>query len=62
MVEKEVKNIEALEEEEEAAKASLFKVIVGSLKDALSFNTLDQEELIISLSFILKTPIAFQDN
>ena len=41
MVEKEVKNIEILEEEEEAAKVSLSKVIVGSLKNTLSFNTLD---------------------
>ena len=43
MVEKEVKNIKALEkkEEEEATKVFLFRVIVGSFRDALSFNTLD---------------------
>ena len=42
-MEKEVKNIEVLEkeEEEEATKAPLFKVIVGSLRDTLSFNILD---------------------
>ena len=60
MVEKEVKNIEALEkkEEEETTKVSLFRVIVRSPKDALSFNTLDWEELTISLNFILETSIA----
>ena len=43
MVEQEVKNIEVLEKEEEekAAKASLFRIIAGSPKNALSFNTLD---------------------
>ena len=43
MVEKEVKNIEVLEKEEkkEAIKVFLFKIIVGSFKDTLSFNTLD---------------------
>ena len=55
-----MKNIETLkkEEEEEATKVSLFKVIVGSTKDTLFFNTLDWEELTINLSFILKTSIA----
>ena len=42
MVEKEVKNIEVLKkEEEEAAKVFLSRAIVGSPRDALSFNTLD---------------------
>ena len=61
MVEKEVKNIEALEkeEEEEAIKISLSRIIVGSPRDALSFNILDQEEFIVSLDFIFKTPITF---
>ena len=60
MVEKEVKNIEALEkkEEEETTKASSFRTIVGSPKNTLSFNTLDWEELTISLGFILKISIA----
>ena len=61
MIEKEVKNIEALEkeEEEEATKISLSRAIVGSSRDALSFDALDWEELAVSLSFILKTPAAF---
>ena len=56
-----MKNIEALkkEEKEKATKVFLSKAIVGSFRDALSFNTLDWEELTISLNFILKTPIAF---
>ena len=60
MVEKEVKNIEALkkEEKEKATKIFLSKIIIGSFRDTLSFNTLDWEELIINLSFIFKTPIA----
>ena len=64
MIEKEVKNIKALEkeEEEEATKVFLFRIIIGSLRNTLSFNTLNQEELTISLDFILKTPITFQDN
>ena len=58
-MEKEVKNIEALEkEEEEIAKASLSRVIVGSPGDALSFDTLDWEELAVSSGFMLKTPTA----
>ena len=58
-MEKEVKNIKALKKEEEkkAIKVSLFRVIVGSSRDTLSFNTLDWEELAINLNFILKTPI-----
>ena len=61
MVEKEVKNIETLKkkEKEKITKIFLFKIIIGSFKDIFSFNTLNQEELTISLSFILKTPIAF---
>ena len=57
MVEKEVKNIEALEKEEKekATKVFLPRAIVGSSRDALSFDTLDWEELAISLGFILKT-------
>ena len=55
-----MKNIEALEKEEkeEATKVSLFKIIVGSPRDTLSFNTLNWEELTVSLGFILKTSIA----
>ena len=43
MVEKEVKNIKALKKkkEEETIKISLSRAIVGSPRDALSFNTLD---------------------
>ena len=43
MVEKEVKNIKALKKkkEEKTTKISLFKVIVESPKDTLSFNILD---------------------
>ena len=60
MVEKEVKNIKILKKEkkEKAIKISLFKIIVESPRDTLSFNTLDWEELTINLSFILKTSIA----
>ena len=56
-----MKNIEVLkkEEEEKVIKVSLSRAIVGFFRDALSFNTLDWEELAISLDFIFKTPIAF---
>ena len=55
-----MKNIEALKKkkEEKVTKVFLSKIIIGSPKDTLSFNTLDWEELTISLNFILKTPIA----
>ena len=49
-------------EEEKAIKIFLFKIIVEFFKDTLSFNTLNQKKLIISLNFILKTSIIFQDN
>ena len=60
MIKKEVKNIEVLkkEKEEKITKISLSNIIIGSPRDVLSFNTLDWEELTISLSFILETPIA----
>ena len=59
MIEQEVKNIKVLEkEEEEAAKVFSSRVTIGSSRDALSFNTLDWEELTISLNFIFKTPAA----
>ena len=43
MVKQEVENIEILEKKEKkkAIKVSLFRVIIGSFKDALFFNTLD---------------------